>query len=55
MARRLGDEDKQKRLREIGGLPKDAFHVISSLQHALATVRRQRYALYADTVKVNGS
>lgn len=29
---RLGDEDKQKRLREIGGLPKDALHVVSSLE-----------------------
>lgn len=29
---RLSDEDKQKRLREIGGLPKEAFPVIQRLQ-----------------------
>lgn len=30
---RLADEDKQKRLREIGGLPKDALPAISSLKN----------------------
>jgi hypothetical protein len=29
---RLADEDKQKRLREIGGMPKEAFPAVSALQ-----------------------
>ena len=38
---RIADEDKQKRLREIGGLPKEALPVVSSL-------RRREWLLTAD-------
>lgn len=53
---RLSDEDKQKRLREIGGLPKEALPVIQGLQkrHWLLSAENGQHFM-TSTVKVRES
>lgn len=53
---RLADEDKQKRLREIGGLPKEAFGEIASLKqrHWLLSADSGQH-FFTTTVKISKS